>query len=60
MIVVSYATAAPDESRITGLTYATVTPEQRRVTRESWNRWDVVSSGAVLALILAAYLYFNG
>jgi SSS family solute:Na+ symporter len=60
MIVVSYATAAPDEARITGLTYATVTPEQRRVTRESWNSWDVVWSGAVLALIFVAYLYFTG
>ena len=43
-----------------GLTYATVTPEQKRETRRSWNRWDVVNSGVVLALILAAYLYFRG
>jgi SSS family solute:Na+ symporter len=60
MVAVSYATPAPPEGRITGLTYATVTPEQKRETRRSWNRWDVVNSGVVLALILAAYLYFRG
>jgi hypothetical protein len=37
-----------------------VTPEQKRQTRRSWNRWDVVNSAIVLALILTAYLYFRG
>jgi SSS family solute:Na+ symporter len=60
MFVVSYMTEAPDEKRLLGLTYATVTDEHRAETRASWNRWDVISSGAVLVLILAAYLYFNG
>ena len=60
MVVVSYATPPPPEGSITGLTYATVTPEQKRETRRSWNRWDVLNSGVVLALILAAYLYFRG
>jgi solute:Na+ symporter, SSS family len=60
MVVVSYATPPPSEARIAGLTYATVTPAQERETRRSWNRWDVVNSGVVLALILAAYLYFTG
>ncbi len=60
LIGVSYATEAPSEAQLDGLTYATVSAEQQRVSRRSWNRWDVVSSGVVLALILAAYLYFNG
>jgi len=60
MIAVSYATAAPDESRLTGLTLATVTPAQRAESRRSWNQWDVVNSGIVLALIAAAYIYFRG
>jgi solute:Na+ symporter, SSS family len=59
MIAVSYATPPP-EARLSGLTYATVTAEQRRETRRSWSHWDVVNSGVVLALILAAYLYFTG
>ena len=60
MIAVSYATEAPEESRLIGLTYATVTDEHRRDSRRSWNRLDVINSGVVLLLILAAYLYFNG
>ena len=60
LIGVSYATEPPSEAQLDGLTYATVSPDQQRVSRSSWNRWDVVSSGVVLALIVAAYLYFNG
>jgi len=59
MIGVSYATERPSEQSIRGLTYATVTPEQKRETRRSWNKWDVIASAAVLALILIAYLYFR-
>jgi SSS family solute:Na+ symporter len=60
MIAVSYATEAPEEHRLIGLTYATVTDEHRRESRRSWNRLDVINSGVVLLLILIAYLYFNG
>ncbi len=60
MVVVSYATAAPDYGKITGLTYATRTAENRRTTRESWKARDVVLSVVVVVLIVAAYLYFVG
>ena len=60
LIVVSYATPAPKDHQLAGLTYATVTSEQRRESRRSWNQWDVINSGVVLVLIAAAYLYFNG
>jgi len=60
LIGVSYATEVPSERQLHGLTYATVTDAQREHSRSSWNRWDVVSSGVVLTLILIAYLYFNG
>jgi SSS family solute:Na+ symporter len=60
MVVVSYLTPAPVEERLTGLTLATVTAEQRQRSRASWNRGDVIASGVVLVLILAAYLYFRG
>jgi len=60
MVAVSYLTAPPAYDRIAGLTYATVTEEHRRESRGSWNRWDVVWSGLVLALILLAYLSFRG
>jgi SSS family solute:Na+ symporter len=60
MIAVSYATEAPEQSRLTGLTYATVTDEHRRESRRSWGRTDVVASAVVVLFILMAYLYFNG
>jgi SSS family solute:Na+ symporter len=60
MIVVSYATKAPDERSLTGLTFATVTDEHRDESRGSWGRPEVVASTIVVLLILAAYLYFNG
>jgi SSS family solute:Na+ symporter len=60
MVGVSYATPPPPAEKLVGLTYATVTAEQKRQTRASWNQWDVINSGIVLLLILAAYLYFVG
>jgi SSS family solute:Na+ symporter len=60
MVVVSYMTEAPAYEKITGLTYGTVTEEHRRESRASWQARDVIASAIVLALILAAYLYFTG
>ena len=60
MFAVSYATEPPSEQQLVGLTYATVTNEHKAETRASWNHWDVINTCIVLALILAAYIYFNG
>jgi SSS family solute:Na+ symporter len=60
MVAVSYATAAPDVTRLTGLTLSTVTSGQRTESRRSWNQWDVANSAVVLVLIAAAYIYFRG
>ena len=60
MIAVSYATAAPEQARLTGLTYATVTDEHRLESRSSWGRADVIHSCLVLLLIVIAYVYFSG
>ena len=60
MIGVSYATEEPNYAKISGLTYATMTDRDRDESRASWTARDVVASGLVLALIVAAYLYFTG
>lgn len=60
LIGVSYLTRPPDPTRLTGLTYATVTESQRLESRRSWNQSDVISSAAVLVLIVIAYVYFSG
>jgi SSS family solute:Na+ symporter len=60
MVAVSYATAPPGPEQLAGLTYATVTTEDRALSRASWSAREVIASGVVLLLILAAYLYFRG
>ncbi|MCX5654656.1 MAG: sodium:solute symporter [Planctomycetota bacterium] len=60
MVAVSRAGAPPPEEKINGLTFATTSAADRATSRASWNKWDVIASCAVLALILAAYLYFRG
>jgi len=60
MIVVSYLSETPAYDKISGLTYGTVTEDHRRESRASWQARDVIASAIVLALILAAYLYFTG
>ena len=60
MIAVSYWTSAPSYERLGGLTYGTLSDEHRRLSRGSWDWRDIAASAAVLAVILAAYLYFNG
>ena len=60
MIVVSYATSEPDYEKFRGLTYGVTSEEDREKTRASWNSGDVFASIAVMVLIIAAYLYFQG
>jgi len=60
MVLVSYVTRAPSAERISGLTFGTLTDEHRRESRASWSAVDVIASVVVMALIVAAYLYFRG
>jgi len=60
MIGVSYMTEVPPAEKTDNLTFTTVSVENRAESRKSWNQWDVINSGVVLVLILAAYLYFTG
>src|SRR5213595_2395100 len=60
MFVVSHLTAPPAPEQLAGLTYGTITAEDRAQSRSSWSRRDVIASGVVLLLILAAYLFLRG
>ena len=53
-------TEQPEYAKIGGLTYGTRTAKERKASRATWNKWDVNGSAAILAIILAAYLYFTG
>jgi SSS family solute:Na+ symporter len=60
MLGVSYATEAPSEAQIAGLTFGSTSREDRARSRESWNHLDVILSAVVLLLILTIYLTFTG
>ena len=57
-VVVSLVTRAPEASQITGLCFGTATAEQKAETRASWNAWDLVHTGIILAVTIAFYYYF--
>jgi SSS family solute:Na+ symporter len=60
MIIVSYMTAEPDYEQFKGLTYGTQSDQDRAETRSSWSTLDLFGSIGLLAIIVAAYLYFTG
>jgi solute:Na+ symporter, SSS family len=60
MVAVSHLSAPPDYAAISGLTYGTRTREDNQRSRASWSAGDVVASAVVMALIVAAYVYFTG
>lgn len=59
MVVVSLLTPKPDEDHIRGLTFATTVAEDRAASRASWNKWDVVLSLIVVAIIVSVFVYFS-
>ncbi|HEX6962986.1 MAG TPA: sodium:solute symporter [Lacipirellula sp.] len=60
MILVSYLSRRPDYERISGLTFGTLSEADRQSTRQSWTGLDLATSAGLLALIVAAYIYFTG
>jgi len=60
MVGVSYATSAPDYTKIKSLAFGTETAEDKANTEASWGWREVVGSAFVLVCILGAYLYFRG
>jgi len=59
MAGVSFLTQPPDYDKIASLTFGTTTEADRSKTRASWDWRDVLSSAAIVAAILGAYLYFS-
>ncbi|MDH3244757.1 MAG: sodium:solute symporter [Saprospiraceae bacterium] len=60
MVIVSKATEAPSYEQVKSLTFSTLTPEDIAENKSSYVRGDVIASGFVVLLILAAYIYFSG
>ncbi|MCE1197954.1 MAG: sodium:solute symporter [Marinilabiliales bacterium] len=58
MVVVSFFTPKADESQLKGLTYFSQTAEQVAETRNSWSKWDIITSVVVVAICVAFYVHF--
>src|ERR1035437_325205 len=59
MVIVSLLTPKPSEEQIRGLTFATTVAEDRAASRASWNKWDVILSLVVVAIIISIFIYFS-
>jgi len=59
MVVVSLLTPAPTDDHIRGLTFSTTVAEDKAASRASWNKWDVILSLIVVAVIVAVFVYFS-
>ncbi len=59
MVVVSLLTPKQNEEQIRGLTFATTVAEDRAASRASWNKWDVIHSVIVIAIIVTIFIYFS-
>lgn len=60
MLAVSYTTEQPDYDKINGLTYGTTSKGDKEASKASWTMADVFTSGLVIVLIIAMYIYFSG
>jgi SSS family solute:Na+ symporter len=58
MVVTSMITPKADLVAIKGLYIGSATPEQKALTRASWNNWDLLFSGIIIAVIIGFYIYF--
>ena len=59
MVVVSLLTPPPDEEHIKGLTFSTTVAEDKAASRASWNKWDVILSLIVVAIIISIFTIFS-
>lgn len=58
MIIVSYFTPRIAEHKIAGLYLGSASAEEKAITRASWNKWDVITSAAIITVIIVFYAYF--
>ena len=58
MIVISYFTKPKEETALQGLIIGSSTAAQRAEVRDSWNKWDVINSAVIIAVVIIFYAYF--
>ena len=57
---VSLVTAKPNFDRIQGLTLGTLSAEQKAEARSSFNKWDIIVSVILVAVVISVLVYFRG
>jgi SSS family solute:Na+ symporter len=58
MIVTSFVTPSADQEAIKGLYFGSATAQEKAITRASYNNWDLLFSGLIIAVIIVFYIYF--
>ena len=58
IVIVTLVTRPISQERLVGLTYWTATKEHLKQTKESWNKWDIIHTSIIIAVIVAFYIYF--
>jgi SSS family solute:Na+ symporter len=58
MVLISLITPRANEKQLQGLTYFSMSSEQISETRNSWTKWDVMTSLIVVAFCVAFYIHF--
>ena len=58
IVIVTLVTRPISQERLVGLTYWTATKEHLKQTKESWNKWDIIHTSIIIAVIMAFYIYF--
>jgi SSS family solute:Na+ symporter len=59
MVIVSLLTEKPSMEQLNGLTYGTTVAADKAKSRASWGKFDVVLSLIVVAVVVAAFIYFS-
>lgn len=58
MWVISLVTPAPTPEQIGGLTWGGATAQERAAVRATWDKWDVIHTVIVLAIVIGVYVVF--
>jgi SSS family solute:Na+ symporter len=59
-LAVSFTAPAPSAEQVQGLTFGTLSAEQKAANRASYNVWDVVTSLAVIGIVVYVMTSFTG
>ena len=58
IFAITLITPAPRPEQINSLTWGSGTKEEMAETRASWNNWDLIHSGIIIAVVIGFYWYF--